>query len=313
VLVLAEDGSIILPATVAGQIGGHSVRILLLIGLLVFSCVNFAGQSPSFNARAQNGNPPTAREQPTVNGVQPEEVTFPGPERMTLHGFLYKPAGKGPFPAMLWNHGSEAKPGSRPDLGEFYTNQGFVFFVPHRHGHGRSAEAGPYHADLQRECKSQDCVIQLHELYNRDVVAAVEWLKDQLFVDKQKIAMSGVSFGGIQTLLTAEKGLGIRGFVAFAPAAMSWNSFPDLRARLLRAEEKAERPIFLIQAEGDYNTGPYETLGTYLLKKGGMNRAKLYPKFGTTNQEAHGGFATRALGIKVWQEDVLSFLRAALK
>jgi dienelactone hydrolase len=232
---------------------------------------------------------------------------------MTLHGFLYAPSGQGPFPAIIWNHGSEAKPGSKPDLAEFYTGKGFVFFIPHRHGHGRSVDAGPYHVDLQRSCKSQDCVIQLHELYNKDVVAAVEWLKTQSFVDKQKIVMSGVSFGGIQTLLTAEKGLGIRAFVAFAPAAMSWNSFPELRARLLRAEERAQRPIFLIQAEGDYNTGPYETLGTYLLKKGGLNKGRLYAKFGSSNQEAHGAFATKAAGIEIWQADVIAFINAAMK
>ena len=291
------------------------MRVALLITVLVFASFTLADQSLSSNVLAQNGNPSAPKEQLTspVKVAEPEEVSFPGPEHMTLHGFLYRPEGKGPFPAMLWNHGSEAKPGGRPDLGKFYTDKGFVFFVPHRHGHGRSAQAGPYHADLQRECKSQDCVIQLHELYNKDVVAAVEWLRDQPFVDKQKIVMSGVSFGGIQTLLTAEKGLGIRAFVAFAPAAMSWASFPDLRTRLLKAEEKAQRPIFLIQAEGDYNTGPYEVLGTYLLKKGGMNKAKLYPKFGTTNQEAHGAFATRVAGITLWQADVLSFLNAAMK
>ena len=249
----------------------------------------------------------------SANVAEPSLVTFPGPEHMTLHGFLYVPEGHGPFPAMIWNHGSEAKPGWQPDLGAFYTSKGFVFFIPHRHGHGRSADAGPYHMDLQPKCTSQDCVIQLHELYNKDVVAAVEWLKARAFVDKQKIVMSGVSFGGIQTLLTAEKGLGIRAFVAFAPAAKSWNSFPDLRLRLLRAEERAQRPIFLIQAEGDYNTGPFTTLGTYLLKKGGLNTGKLYAKFGNSNQEAHGAFATKPEGINIWQADVLSFLNAAMK
>jgi carboxymethylenebutenolidase len=290
------------------------VRLLSLTMLTVIACVTSLSQ-PLSKGLQQNGVQPQSWDQlpSTAKAPEPQEVTFPGPEQMTLHGFLYKPEGKGPFPAMIWNHGSEAKPGSRPELGEFYTSKGFVFFVPHRHGHGRSADAGPYHMALQRECKSPDCVIQLHELYNKDVVAAVEWLKQQPFVEKQKIVMSGVSFGGIQTLLTAEKGVGIRGFVAFAPAAMSWNGFPDLRARLLRAEEKAERPIFLIQAEGDYNTGPYEMLGTYLLKKGGLNKAKLYAKFGSTNQEAHGMFATRAPGISIWQSDVLSFLSTAMK
>jgi len=293
------------------------VKLPLLIWLLFVACFTcpYQSRASSPDARVKNVAPLLEIEQiaSSTNVPEPREVTFPGPEHMTLHGFLYLPEGKGPFPAMIWNHGSEAKPGSRPELGAFYTSKGFVFFIPHRHGHGRSADAGPYHVDLQRSCKSQDCVVQLHELYNRDVVAAVEWLKEQSFVDKQKIVMSGVSFGGIQTLLTAEKGLGIRGFVAFAPAAMSWNSFPDLRSRLLRAEEKAQRPIFLIQAEGDYNTGPYETLGTYLLKKGGMNKARLYAKFGSTNQEAHGAFATKAAGISIWQADVLSFLNSAMR
>ena len=291
------------------------MRLLLLITLLVSACLTSLSQSVSPDSRVTSDDLSPEKNQlaSPASVREPEEVTFPGPEHMTLHGFLYKPEGQGPFSAMIWNHGSEAKPGSRPELAEFYVSKGFVFFVPHRHGQGRSVDAGPYHRDLQVECKSQDCVIRLHELYNKDVVAAVEWLKQQSFVDKNKIVMSGVSFGGIQTLLTAEKDLGIRAFVAFAPAAMSWNSFPDLRARLLKAEEKAQRPIFLIQAEGDYNTGPYAMLGLYLQKKGGLNKAKLYPKFGNSNQEAHEAFAAKTAGIEVWQVEVIAFINAALK
>ena len=170
-------------------------------------------------------------------------MTFQGPDHMTLHGFLYLPSGHGRFPAIIWNHGSEPKPGWHPELAELYTSKGFVLFIPHRHGQGRSADAGPYHVDLQGQCKSEDCWIGLHELYNKDVIAAVEWLKEQPFVDKDRIAMSGVSYGGIQTLLTAEKGAGIRAFVAFSPGAMSWGKHPDLGPRLLKAERKARRPI----------------------------------------------------------------------
>ena len=141
-------------------------------------------------------------------------------------------------------------------------------------------------------------------MYNHDVVAAVAWLKTRPFVDPNRIVMSGVSYGGIQTLLTAEKGLGIRAFVPFAPAAMSWAN-TELQARLKEAIKNASgpnlldhginnasAPIFLIQAKGDYNLGPYEVLGDILKKRGGLNGAKLYPRFGETNQEAHGVFAT---------------------
>src|SRR6516162_7199592 len=60
-----------------------------------------------------------------------EEVTFPS-GKLQLHGFLWKPAGKGPFSAVLWNHGSEKLPGWRPELGAFYTAHNYVFFIPHR-------------------------------------------------------------------------------------------------------------------------------------------------------------------------------------
>jgi dienelactone hydrolase len=144
------------------------------------------------------------------------------------------------------------------------------------------------------------------------VVAAVAWLKQQPYVDPQRIVMSGASFGGIQTILTDENGLGIRAFVPFAPAAMSWRN-TELQDRLLEAEKKATVPIFLIQAEGDYSTGPYEKLGRYLQQKGGLNGAKLYPRFGTTSQEAHGAFSTRAEGIKLWGPEVLRFFDKAMK
>ena len=70
--------------------------------------------------------------------TQPEEVTFPS-GKLELHGFLYRPQGNGPFPAILYNHGSEQNPGWKPALGEFFSSRGYVFFVPHRRGHGRSA------------------------------------------------------------------------------------------------------------------------------------------------------------------------------
>ena len=293
------------------------MKLWSLISLLLFAC--FASNSQS-KAGAQDPQvnkgssaPKAERTASSADTPEPKLVTFPGPDHMTLHGFLYLPSGEGRFPAIIWNHGSEPKPGSHPELGEFYTSKGFALFIPHRHGQGRSADAGPYHADLQAHCKSEDCWIELHERYNKDVIAAVEWLKEQPYVDKDRIAMSGVSYGGIQTLLTAEKGAGVRAFVAFSPGAMSWDKHPDLRARLLKAEQKAQRPIFLIQAEGDYSTSPYSVLGSYLSVKGGRNKAKLYPKFGNSNQEAHGVFATRTTGISIWQADVLSFLNDAMK
>src|SRR5258708_20004248 len=72
---------------------------------------------------------------------QPELIEFRSGD-LDLKGFIWKPAGAGPFPAILWNHGSEKRPGAVDSVATFFVTRGYVFFVPHRRGHGRSP--GPY-------------------------------------------------------------------------------------------------------------------------------------------------------------------------
>src|SRR5215471_10913081 len=67
----------------------------------------------------------------------PQLVTFMSGD-LRLKGFLWKPDGPGPFPAILWNHGSERMPGAADTVAPFFVNRGYVFFVPHRRGPGRS-------------------------------------------------------------------------------------------------------------------------------------------------------------------------------
>jgi dienelactone hydrolase len=289
-------------------------RMRLLPALLI----TLAGVSmqvlPRALAKAPHKNDLTSQE--TDPGT-PRLVSFPSGD-LSLRGFLYKPEGEGPFPSIIWNHGSEKLPGQQPDLARFYTKQGFVFFLPHRHGHGRSP--GAYIQDLIEKYAAieknrtlvQKYMVKLLEEHNQDVIAAVEWLKGQPFVDQQRLVMSGGSYGGIQTLLAAEKGLGLRAFVSFAPAAMSWAN-TELRKRLLKAVNDAKGPLFLIQAQNDYGLGPSEILGPVIKRKGAPNQAKVYPPYGTTPQEGHAGFATTEGGIAIWGSDVLEFFRTVIR
>src|SRR5437868_1676766 len=188
--------------------------------------------------------PSTHAAEATNQVLVPEIVSFPS-GKLTLRGFIYKPTGNGPFPAVLYNHGSDKLPGTCEPLGKFWTNKGFVFFFPHRSGHGKSP--GEWIVDLQQKFRSaetnratvQKHDIELHERANEDVVAALSWLKQQSFVDTNRIIMSGISYGGIQTVLASEKDLGVKAYVPFAPAAMSWAGNPLLRERLLQAVKKA--------------------------------------------------------------------------
>ncbi len=155
-------------------------------------------------------------------------------------------------------------------------------------------------------------VVGIHELYNKDVEAAVAWVKEQKWADTSRMAMTGISYGGIQTILSAEKGLGIRAFLPFAPAAQTWN--PVLAERLKIAVRKAQAPVFVIQAANDYSREAYpaKVLGVELDKKGAPNHAKVYPAFGWTTKDGHFGFASRTDGIAVWSADVTAFLSATV-
>lgn len=227
-----------------------------------------------------------------------------------LFGRVYKPAGTGPWGVVLWNHGSEKDPGPQPELAAFYNKNGYVLFAPVRSGHGNNP--GAYIVDEQKDASSAEKAA-LHDKANEDVAAALEWLKQQPWADKSRIFISGVSYGGIQTMISAEKLTGVRGFIAFAPGAMSWRS-SDVQKRLLQAAHGAKAPVFILQAENDYNTGPEKVLGPQL-RKDGVSRAKLYPRFGAMDDHAkgHGAFATWALGTEIWGADVLAFMRDCLK
>jgi dienelactone hydrolase len=152
--------------------------------------------------------------------------------------------------------------------------------------------------------------VQAQEAANEDVVAAMNWLKKQPEVDVNRIVVSGCSFGGIQTLLAAEKGLGARAFIAFAPAAESWSN-GMLDERLEDAVKRAKAPVFILQANNDYSTQPTEVLGKIAKAHGG--EARIYPRFGKTPEEGHWGFATTSAGIALWAEDALEFIAVAFR
>jgi len=304
-------------------------RIHILLALFVAACLLATPSSQTANAAINlsmnNQEEPVERQDAASRHAQSSEVkafrknaitvSFPS-NGLTLRGWIYRPQGDGPFPAIIWNHGSEKNPVPHPELGLFYTSHGYVLFLPVRHGHNPSP--GEHISDMVNAFKAQgrskdevqQYAVELQDDYNKDVIAAIKWLREQPYVDGKRVVVSGCSYGGIQTLLTAEKGDGLRAAVAFAPGAMSWAN-PKLQKREKEAVRNASIPLFLIQASNDYSTGPSEVLGPIIRSKGGLNRATLYPAFGTTHQEGHGGFACWEEGITIWGNDVLKFLDAA--
>jgi carboxymethylenebutenolidase len=241
-------------------------------------------------------------------------VAFPSGS-LALRGVLYQPIGKGPFPAVLFSHGSA--PGMYSNkaieaLGPVFAKRGWVFFAPYRRGQGLSASAGPYIGNQIASAVNKGGIpagavtmIRLLETdHLQDQLAALAWLRRQEFVEKDRIATLGNSFGGIEALLGAEHGSYCAAIDA-SGAAESWAESPEIQHFLLRTVQNARAPIFFFQAENDFDVSPSQVLFAAMRKAGKPSEMKIYPRYGNSQKEGHS-FAY--LGSSVWMDDVFRFL-----
>jgi dienelactone hydrolase len=235
----------------------------------------------------------------------------------TLVGYLFKPDGPGPFPGLIWNHGSEKNPDSSPQfdaVAAVFVPAGYVVFAPVRRGHGES-EGTYIESQLRLAQGDQRNRLQVALLEGGqldDQLAGLAYLKNLPYVDKSRLAVAGCSYGGIQTLLGAERGAGHKAAVAISPAALSWNANPLLRDRLIVAAGKIEIPVFLIQPPRDGSLEPSRVLGREFERLGKPYSGKIYPTGIPEELQTHcfGGIRR---GSRIWAQDVLAFLAGILR
>jgi dipeptidyl aminopeptidase/acylaminoacyl peptidase len=234
--------------------------------------------------------------------MTPEVVAFPSGS-LTLHGFLYRPSGAGPFPAIVFNHGSEKLPGPMGGQAQFYVPHGFVLFVPHRRGQGRSADAGTYIGSIP---PSSPAHVEEIVKQSDDVIAAVTYVASLAYVDPKRVAVVGCSYGGVESLLAAERGSGITSAIDFAGGAMMWASSPALQQRMKTAARAARVPVFFIQAQNDFDTAPSIALSDEMKKSGKPTRVHIFPPNGTSAMDGHHFCAGGPN--PPWGAEVLQFL-----
>lgn len=233
---------------------------------------------------------------------------------LALGALLWRPNGAGPFPAVLFNHGSGRNPERLSDvLGPLFVRHGYVFLFLHRRGLGLSAGQGTYSTDLldrERTSNGQDAAnrlqVRLLETDERaDALAAIVFLRVLPEVDPLRIGVVGQSLGGALALLVAERDSTLRAVVDFAGGAQSWERSPDLRDRLLTAVRRSTVPTFFIHAANDYSVKPGETLAAEMSKLGKQHRLRIFPPFGKTAGAGHGFIH---LAPEIWETEVFGFL-----
>lgn len=245
-----------------------------------------------------------------------EVVSFPS-GNLTLHGYLYKPAGPGPFPAVIYNHGSA--PGmlsaqAFDALAPAFVSRGWILFGPFRRGQGLSASAGPYIGDeiaaaektSGTRAAAETAVRLLSTDHLNDQLAALAWLRTRSDVNPKRIATMGTSFGGILVVLGAEQNPYCAAVDA-SGGAQSWKQAPELQDVMKRAARNLRSPIFFFQPKNDYDLSPSEVLSAEMKAAHKEFELKIYPPFGETVQDGHSfGY----FGSSVWGDDVFRFLNS---
>jgi carboxymethylenebutenolidase len=237
------------------------------------------------------------------------------PSGAALRGALYLPPGAGPFPVLLYAHGSA--PGALSNeafeaIAPAFTRRGWAVFAPYRRGQGLSRGAGPSIMDeigAARKAGGPDqAQARLARLLATDHMddqsQAFAWLSRQPFADRRRIAAMGNSFGGVIALLSAER-LAICAAVDAAGAAESWADAPAVRALMTQAAARARAPVLFMQARNDFDLAPSRALHAAMVEAGRPAELRLYPPFGTTARDGHA-FPYR--GVTIWADDVHAFL-----
>ena len=280
-----------------------SLRLSMLTALLLTSTAAFA----------QNG---------------PPDVVVVRSHDATLHAHVWRPAGQGPFPAILINHGSGRTREQLTQLGPYeqqsetlgpvFARHGYVCLFLFRRGVGPSTDQGENAIDaMNRELATHGQTgrnrIQLQLLEKReldDATAALAFLRRLRGVDSSRIALVGHSFGGSLTVLLAEREPAVRALVVFSAAGYSWDRSPDLRSRLLAALGHVQAPAFFIHAANDYSLHPGKAMDQRLAELGKPHRLGIYPPIGRTAEEGHD-FPLN--GVKIWEADVFEFLNNSMR
>jgi dienelactone hydrolase len=230
---------------------------------------------------------------------------------LRIQAYLYKPHGDGPFPVVIYNHGSRVgrERSSVPFeyVGKMLTRTGYVVLVPERRGYGKSDGLtwGEAVGDDQSRWPAR------FQEETDDVLAAVDYLRTVRSADTSRMGVMGWSFGGIVTMLTVSRSTAFLAAVDQAGGALAWNGNAHVRRILMEAAGKATTPTLFMVAKNDRTTSSVTALAEVFSNRGVPHRTVIYEPFapvGRSLPQAPGHAVFSAQGTRVWESDVVQFL-----
>ena len=234
-----------------------------------------------------------------------------GALRIVAHS--YRPAGAGPFPLVIYNHGArtgrERTEQAFPEIARLLTDAGYAVLVPERRGFGKS-EGLTLAEDVGGGYRGPK-LVQRIQAEADDVLAAVEYVKNDPSVDTRRIAIMGYSLGGMVTLSATSRTNTFVAAINPAGGALNWNQYPVLQKALLDAAGKIRVPLLSMVAENDATTAAARGVHGAAQAHGTPAQLIIYPPFTPSlpfpgNAPGHALFTLEGIGI--WGRDVVAFL-----
>jgi dipeptidyl aminopeptidase/acylaminoacyl peptidase len=205
----------------------------------------------------------------TSTFIEPELVRYQSFDGLSVPAWVYKPAGKGPFPVVISIHGgpeAQARPGFTSTYQMWLQKLGVAVVVPNVRG---SDGYGSTYLGLDNGFRREDSV--------KDIGALLGWIATQPDLDAKRVAVAGGSYGGYMVLASAVHYsdrlraavdvVGISNFVTFLENTQDYRRDlrrveygderdPAMRAHLekispLNNAGKIDVPMLVVQGQND--------------------------------------------------------------
>ena len=189
-----------------------ALAVVCLGSTPVFALDAAPAVSPATEVMAKDLQEEVVRIQATVKDLHGREATKPVPIT------IYRPAGEGPFPLVVFNHGrsvaeKRAQQGrSRPEtVARYLVAKGFVVMAPTRIGYWET------YGDFDPENSACKNIEPMSIAASQQVLATVEFAKTLPYVDASHWLVAGQSVGGLTTVATVGRApAGLLGGINFS-------------------------------------------------------------------------------------------------
>jgi dienelactone hydrolase len=201
---------------------------------------------------------------------------------LRIEAYLYKPAGAGPFPLVIYNHGNRGDGLERTEqpqtaVARLLTGAGYAVLVPERRGFGKSE--GPTVAQEVRGSDRNEKQVRRSQAETDDVLAALDVVKRDPSINMRQLAVMGYSLGGQVAVFAASRSDAFGAVINQAGGSLSWNGNPLLQQALVSAARTIPVPSLGMVAENDATTDAVKRVYEVARAAGSAAELIVYPPF----------------------------------